>query len=397
MPLAPDDLIALRRGEPPPGDAVLEAMTLGRRFWLDHIRDYYLNGYIARGGSKVKVLAGPAGTGKTHLLQAVLLDASRLGYQSVYLPAWLLQRLNDLPGLYRAIVSQLDLAALVNGLCGRVVEQLGFSQDRYDGSRYFLHVLYEEQGLTRDLAVREIRLAARAAFRDLDVGPSFRTFAYDVIANRLIHGNEGDLRLALKWLSGEKLTRPEKQATLLFERLQKTNARYWLNSLVCLLRSAGLRGLVVAIDGLDVMAERDPATRRFLYSPNAVKDICELFRQLIDDVELLGYFLLFLAGRPPMLFDEKRGFMSYEALWMRLQTGLVSPAFNPFADVLDSFKHLQANGQDFPEQVHARLRELFDREGLALEYGGLPDLSHHHPLRARVIEAALLVKELDDA
>lgn len=145
----------------------------------------------------------------------------------------------------------------------------------------------------------------------------------------MIDGNEKDIHLALKWLSGDKLERYEKKDLLLFEQLQRVNARYWLNSLIRILKIAGMTGLVVAIDDLEVMTERSKETGRFIYSPNAIKDICELFRQLIDDAELLNNFLLLLAGRREVIEDEKRGFVSYDALWMRLQTGLVQKNLIP--------------------------------------------------------------------
>jgi P-loop Domain of unknown function (DUF2791) len=385
-----EEIDVLRRGQPPKDPELLQAMTLGRKLWLDYLQNHYLDGYIERGGSKVKVLVGSPGTGKTHLLRSALLDGAVQGYATVYLSARQF-KLNDLPGFYQGIVAQLDFEQLVRGLCVRVVEQMGYDQSIFDTDRLFVSTLYDEEGLPRDLAIREIKKATRDVFRNVDFGPSFRTFAYHIVANRMIYGNEGDIHTALKWLTGGKLGRAEKQDTLLFERLQKSNARYWLNSLICLLRVAGIRGLIVAVDDLEVIAERDPATRRFYYTANAAKDICELLRQLIDDVELLSHFLLLLAGRHEMILDDKRGFMSYDALWMRLQTGLITKAFNPLADVMDTYKHLKANGEDFPEQVHTHLRQLLIDAGLVLEYRGLPELSHHGPLRARVIEVASLV------
>ena len=118
------DIDALLSGEPPVSPEVLTAMTLGRDRWLDWLRDHYLANYIADGGSKVKVLVGGAGTGKTHLLGCVLQDAQTLGYETVRLSA-LEYRLNDLPGLYRAIVHQLDIQEIVSGLCRQVAKQLG--------------------------------------------------------------------------------------------------------------------------------------------------------------------------------------------------------------------------------------------------------------------------------
>ena len=60
------DLQNLRQGIPPASVELLSAMTLGREHWLDRFKEHYLKNYIASGGSKVKVLIGREGTGKTH-------------------------------------------------------------------------------------------------------------------------------------------------------------------------------------------------------------------------------------------------------------------------------------------------------------------------------------------
>jgi P-loop Domain of unknown function (DUF2791) len=165
-----------------------------------------------------------------------------------------------------------------------------------------------------------------------------------------------------------------------------------LNSLIRLLKIAGMTGLVVAIDNLEVMTERSEQTGRFIYSPNAIKDICELFRQLIDDAELLNNFLLILAGRREIIEDERRGFVSYDALWMRLQTGLVQKKFNRLADMVDIDAHLEANGQDFPDRVQTHLRQLLTNMGVNLQYIGFPnDLSQYSDLRKRGMEVGTMI------
>lgn len=390
------DIEGLRSGQPPLNDEFLTRMTLGRELWLDRIRDYYLANYIATGGSKVKVLVGGAGSGKTHLLRCIQQDAKTLGYETVYLSArdYDDYRLNNLPGLYRAIAQQIDKERLVRGLCYGVAQELGYEADKYNGADFFLSILIEDTELPREEAVRKIEKAAGQVFRNIDFGPSFRAFAYRIINSRMINGNEGDIQIALKWLIGKKLEPHERKDLLLFEQLNRTNARSWVNSLIHLLKLAGMTGLVVAIDDLEVMPERSEGTNRFIYSVNAIKDICELFRQMIDDAELLNNFLLLLAGRQEMIEDEKRGFASYDALWMRLQTGLVQKKFNPLADMVDADAHLKVNGQDFPDRVHTHLRQMLIEMGVELQYHGFPDLSQYSDLRARVIEVGMMIPEV---
>ncbi|MBW4663919.1 MAG: ATP-binding protein [Chroococcus sp. CMT-3BRIN-NPC107] len=388
------DIEAIRSGQPPLNPQFLTAMTLGSELWLERFQEYYLANYIASGGSKIKVLVGSAGSGKTHLIHCIRQNAKTLNYETVYLSArdYDDYRLNNLPGLYRAIVQQIDKEKIVRGLCCSVAKQLGYATDKYDGTTLFLHLLIDDTKLPRNEAIKKIERAASEVFGDVDFGSSFTAFAYRIIDNHMIKGNEKDVDLALKWLSGHKLERYEKKDLLLFEQLQRVNARYWLNSLIRLLKIAGMTGLVVAIDDLEVMTERSQETGKFIYSPNAIKDVCELFRQLIDDAELLNNFLLILAGRREIIEDEKRGFVSYDALWMRLQTGLVQKKFNRLADMVDMDAHVEVNGQNFPDRVQTQLRQLLIEMGVQLQYHGFPDdLSQHSNLRKRVMEVGTMI------
>lgn len=100
---------------------------MGRSVWLDTFQQHYLYNYIAAGGSKVKVLVGREGSGKTHLLRCAGTDAAALGYAVVYLSAReVSHRLNDLPNLYRAICQKIDKQGLIKGLCRTIAARLGY-------------------------------------------------------------------------------------------------------------------------------------------------------------------------------------------------------------------------------------------------------------------------------
>ncbi len=393
------DLEDLKSGVPPSNAGLLAGMTQGREDWLDLFQEYYLYNFIGRGhGSKVKVLVGSEGVGKTHLLRCVEQDARALGYAAVYLSLRDLDyRLNNLPILYRTIVGQIDKEALVRGLCRRVAECLGYGQDEYDGSGRLLPLLVEKEGWAVGDARKEIRIAIGQSFRGLDAVPAFTTFCFLATVTRLVNGQDEPLGTALRWLAGEKLALGERKATNLFETLQKSNARAWLNSLIQILNIAGMVGLVVLIDDLDEIARPMPGTRRYFYATGAVSDTHELFRQLIDDTELLNGFVLLMAGRREIVEDERRGFKSYEALWMRLQSGLLpGKHFNPYCDIVDLDLLYATKKEDFPQLVVTRLSHLLQQAGYRRHYREVPDLSGHSELRARVMEAAILMERVVD-
>ena len=155
-----------------------------------------------------------------------------------------------------------------------------------------------------------------------------------------------------------------------------------------------MSGVVLLIDDLEALTERSPETHRLMYTPNAAKDTFELIRPLIDDTELVQHFLLVMAGRPEAVEDERRGIRSYEALWMRLQTGLVpAEQFNPWADMISADRHLAAVAGNAPigERIAQRLSAILERDDLSRRYRELPELETASPIRRAVMETAHMI------
>jgi len=125
-----------------------------------------------------------------------------------------------------------------------------------------------------------------------------------------------------------------------------------------------------------------------------VADVYEIIRQLIDDTEILEYCLFIVGGKRSLLDDYDRGFRSYDALWIRLQTGLVtSEKFNSLADLVDIDKHFEAQQQNeqFLNQVYKQTRSLLVDLNSSNQYSHppLPEnyVNLYTGLQQRVIEA----------
>jgi len=388
MNITESDIQRLINGSPPLDDKLLKEMTIGREKWLDRMRSHYLENYISNGGSKVKVLTGKQGTGKTHVLRCVLSDAKSLGYATVYLSARNC-RLNDLVSLYREIVDQIDKEELVIGLCRNVASKF-IDHEKYDPSELFVTNtnLYERYP-TNDSAAQAIQQEVTSLIREADLSSSFKTFIYRVTCSRMISNPTSNIDILLDWLSGKSIAHKDRKDLALFDKLERTNARDWLNSLIQLLKLAGKKGLVIAIDDLEVITEKSLNNGRFS-SKLAIMDICELIRQLIDDTEVLAHCLFLFAGDRSVIDDPNRGFKSYDALWIRLQTGLIkSDKFNAFADLVDIDQHLKSQGNDFPNKVRKNLeRFLVDAAIDQEDYKHLDGYrSKYSDLQQRVIEA----------
>jgi len=355
MSIMPTDLYLLSEGKPPESEDLLRLITVGRELWVDYICERYLRNYIAKGGSKVKLLVGEKGTGKTHLLRLVLADAKELRYKTVYLSARSC-RLSDLPALYREIAEKCVGEELVRGLCRQVAQKI--KDTDYDGSDSFPRFIYDEFHSPK-MAESRIRKEIANYFRDTDLNENFKTFGYVVTNSRMISSSTSNIEIACDWLRGipadREVTRHRKEL-FLYGSLNRSNSRDWLNSLILLCKLAGYSGLIVAIDDLEVIMEK--SDRKYIFTKNQALDICELVRQLIDDTELLSGCMFLLSGRKSIIEDNNRSFRSYDALWARLQTGLAEyRKFNPFADLVDIDKHL-ASSDRFLVTIFERIKEL---------------------------------------
>lgn len=392
MKLKEQDIELLRKGQPPTTTSLLQGMTVGSDLWLDFVKAHYLDFFINKGGSKVKIVVGSKGSGKTHLLKLLEAEAQHLGYQVVYLS---LKnegfKLNDLPGFYRAIMKQIDKDRLFKGLCKRVALHLGYDENQYDGSSVLFQRMIEE-GLPRSVAEKEFRSAVGKAFNQADFGPSFTLFAYTIVKDRMINGSSQVSEEAWKWFCGEKVVRRDRIALGFYEQLQKSNARYWIYSLARMLRLAGIRGLVVLVDDCDVLTQIDEGGRKYKYTPNQVKDACEMIRQLIDDFELLGYCKFVFAGENSIIDDDKRGFQSYEALWMRIRSGLIpTQRFNRLSDMVNTNLLLNEIGEDYPEKIATKLIKCLSEAGYVRKYNEVIEkISDDNDLRRVIKETAQL-------
>ena len=91
---------------------------------------------------------------------------------------------------------------------------------------------------------------------------------------------------------------------------------------------------MIVIDDMEALLNR--ASGEFIrYTKLRREDTYESIRQLIDDIDSMRYVLFLLCFDRALMDDESYGMKSYQALWMRIQSEVVSTRFNRFADIID--------------------------------------------------------------
>ncbi|HQQ68523.1 MAG TPA: DUF2791 family P-loop domain-containing protein [Candidatus Cloacimonadota bacterium] len=333
--LNPVDLAALQKGLPPQSDDLIKHLCV-QNDWLRLLQDYCLDQFIAGGGSKLKILHGNRGTGKSHYLKFIGAQARDRGYFSLYLNLMDLDFfLSDPVQLYKAVASRFETERLQQALIQMILGELGHSVELYevfDGN--LPDFLCEMENAAPQDAKREIRKAINKVVNGIGVDFSFRKFLH-VFCEAVAGKDAGAIEIAAEWLKGEKIPRILKNQSSLYEALNQSNARIWLYSLTELILLSGYRGLVILIDQLEAIMPQ--STARMRYTPMRRNDVYELLRQLIDDLDFFHHTLIMIAADDACLEHERYGLQSYHALWMRIQPGfIIHEAINPYADLIDA-------------------------------------------------------------
>lgn len=327
----------LRMGQPPGDARILTELSVGVDFVTDFWKNKYLDEYIREGGSKIKFITGGKGSGKTHFLDVVTLDAETSGYCTVNFSAldvWI----HDFKEVYIEIFNSVDIMKCLT-LCSRkIVENLGFSQQDIPMGINLMEYL-SEQGAMDALTKREIRVQLSKIFLqnpliDNNFGLACSLLVGGIIGHPVLEDHNREQLLL--WLSGDKEASLSslRRLGLSPNKITKFNARHMLRSLVEVLKIAGYAGLVVAVDDLEILINKN-SMETIRYTKLKREDAYESIRELIDEIDTLKNIMFLFSFDAKLIEDEMMGLKSYQALWMRIQNEVVSQRFNRFTDIVD--------------------------------------------------------------
>lgn len=361
------DLELLREGNPPRDPELLRHLTVNNE-WLQVMKDYCLDQVVAAGGSKVKILFGSSGTGKSHFINDIRVSAEERGFYAISIDlARTGYRLTDAVALYRALAADLDLDALEQALGALLLKHLGYEPNQWEEHGGSLSdFLCEYEGADLPEARKHIRTCIHEIVNPLELDFAFRKFLHSFM--EAVAERDKDFKdIAKAWLRGEKVERTNKSATRLYETLARHNARGWTYSLTEIIKLMGYKGVLLLIDQFEAILPQSEALVH--YTPLKRKDIYEFLRQLIDDLDFFKNILVIVCGDKTIIEDEKNGLQSYHALWMRIQPGFEQqPRLNVYADLIDAdliYRDL-ISASDL-ESLRVKLRELgvWDQDGAA--------------------------------
>jgi len=291
----------LRKGSVP--IEYVPLFTVGRQNWLRFIEDD-LEHYIGKGGSKVRFISGDYGDGKTHFMSVIKHLALEKGFAISFVVLTREVPIHKFETVYQNIVKQLQ--GDFQGI----------------GIRNMLEAWLEKLAATsvntKKDEVQKENIELAEEFRNIPgMDINFANALTALIKNRFApladqeeEKQDADHEILLHWFEGGKVTKKELKPFQIYEFLNKTNSKQFMNSLILFLRHIGHQGLILLMDEMETVVGQSASIRNAAY---------ENVRLLIDNSESSQYLHIFFSIIPDVLISEK-GFKSYDALWSRIRS-----------------------------------------------------------------------------
>lgn len=280
---------ALRKGIVP--TEYVSFFTVGRQNWLKFVEED-LDYFIASGGGKVRFINGDYGDGKTHFMSVIQQLSLQKNFASSFVVLTRDIPIHKFEVVYQAIVLQLRGNFEGIGIRSSIKHWISNQKLDEEDQRAISTSLREIPGMGIDFANALIGL--------LQIKSSS--------SSEEIQGNSEEI--LYQWFEGKKVSKKDLKKFHVFELLNKTNSKQFLQSLVAFLKMTRHKGLILFLDELETVLAQGASIRNAAY---------ENVRLLMDNTDHAEYLLLFFSLIPDVLLSEK-GFKSYDALWSRVRT-----------------------------------------------------------------------------
>lgn len=329
-------------------------MSMSTQQWLTVLRKEYLTDFIRRGGSSVKFAVASDSEVDVSPLARDLETAGREEDYLVVRADSRTTKIHLIDLLFFDIARQVDWDALAWQMVQRVLldhqcqvpegpvacqwEDLAARNHR------------DEAGMRREVS----SWLEGAIYRDYRMSREFRLAMTQLCLAQLEpSGSSSSLAGSLKsWMRGDLRQVSAIKEALIFQKVNRSNARHLIASLTHWLRLVGKSGLLLTMDITAFMGNKQASRREatITYSASAVLDGYEMLRQFIDGTDDIEGLMMVVLAPYEFLTDQRLGLNRYEALKLRIWDD-VRDKFrqNPFAPMIRLTGGQERDGYGIPE------------------------------------------------
>jgi hypothetical protein len=302
------------------------------REWLTFIEREYLSTFIREGGAAIKFAIPRDDSAREQVSEGLNSRAREMGFLAANVDASA-TKIHLAEDFFFRVADQIPWQQLTLKVIARLAE---LPEGETDGPS--VEQIATRYGVGRKELLLELRpKIVNNVSKNRALSKDFRV-AMTHLCIAEISGGEGGsttFRLLTDWLTGRNNAVSAVKPYQIFSRINRTNARFLLESLLRWVRFAGLSGLVIVCDLRRLAVSRNPHDDLVHYSKAAVLDAYEVLREFLDGADRLTGFLMVLLPDVAFLDDFSRGIHAYQALKFRIYDEIHDKSLvNPLASLV---------------------------------------------------------------
>ena len=290
------------------------ANTISVGDWLGALETEYLEDFVRDGGSTVKFAVVPSER-KTELRTAAQSRCVELGCAFVELDAASI-RAHMPQDIFFGLATQLDWPQLARRVVLGIAADEGFSVDGIDPIDDA--AVFEAIATVNGVEARSVRQELRPPIERRVRNNAGMARDFRVAMSHFCLSRETPHPL-VHWLTGANTRISNIRSFSVHTPINRTTARYFIESALFWIHHAGFAGTVVLFDTSRVTVARNPRDGGRYYTKAMAVDHYELLREFIDDVDRLAATLLAVVTAPEFIEDDGvRSWNIYDALRTRI-------------------------------------------------------------------------------
>lgn len=296
--------------------------TITLQDWLRNIDGEYLSSFIGQGGASIKFAVTPEEL-KPGLYEAVEDSCRESGYIFSKLDAGAM-RAHMPQDLFFGLARQIDWRLLARRVVLRLAAEKGYAVERVDAgaSGNVFAAIADANAIELQFLLGEIRPELQNhVFKNRQMAKDFRVaMTHLSLMENTRDSGEYDGDPVLEWLTGVNTRIGSVRPFSIYTGINRTTARYFIESALHWVRFAGYTGTVILLDNSRVTLARNPRDGQRYYTRAMAMDHYELLREFVDDIDRLSGTLLVVVTSPEFLDESaaSRGYGIYQALRTRV-------------------------------------------------------------------------------
>ncbi len=299
--------------------------------WLGFIEDEYLSTFIEDGGASVKFAVTPNDEAKSHLRGKAIDLCHKLDYAFVGLDAGRMRAYMP-QDIFFELASQVDWRLIARRLMLRLASAQGYRVENIDpaASDNVVDAIADANGLESQFVSLTMQLAIQNnVFKNPNMGRDFRMAMTHLCLN-------DEQPAILDWLTGENTRISNVRQFQIYTPINRTTARYFIESALYWISHAGYAGTVILMDNTRALIPRNPRDGLKYYTRPMTMDHYELLREFIDDADRLRSTLFIVSTNYDFLDESSaRSWRIYDALRTRVMDDVRDRALaNPVASLV---------------------------------------------------------------